>query len=119
MSKEFILKDLGVLNFFLGIQVHKTKDGLVLTQAKYAQEILARVGMTNCSGVSTPLSFSEKVTTQSGDLLGPKDSTKYRSMVGSLQYLTLTRPNIAYAVSKVCQYLHAPATVHWTAANTF
>jgi histone deacetylase 1/2 len=73
--------------------------------------------MVNCTGVSTPLSSSEKITAQEGDLLGPEDSTNYRSMVGALQYLTLTRPDISYAVNKVCQYLHAPTTVHWTAAK--
>jgi histone deacetylase 1/2 len=52
-----------------------------------------------------------------GDLLGPNDCTKYRSIVGFLQYLTLTRPDIAYSVNKVCQYLHAPTTSHWTAAK--
>jgi hypothetical protein len=66
--------------------------------------------------VSTPLSSSEKIVAQ-GELLGPEDSTKYRSVVGALQYLTLTRPDLSYAVNKVCQYLHAPTTMHWTAAK--
>ena len=52
-----------------------------------------------------------------GTLLGPEDSTHYRIIVGALQYLTLTRPDISYAVNKVCQYLHAPTTLHWTAAK--
>jgi histone deacetylase 1/2 len=117
LSHEFSLKDLGDLSFFLGIEVQKVANGIVLSQAKYAQDILTRVGMVNCTGVSTPLSSSEKITAQEGDLLGPEDSTNYRSMVGALQYLTLTRPDISYAVNKVCQYLHAPTTVHWTAAK--
>jgi histone deacetylase 1/2 len=73
--------------------------------------------MTHCSGSPTPLSSSEKITAREGDMLGPEDITNYRSMVGVLQYLTLTRPDISYAVNKVCQYLHAPTTVHWTAAK--
>jgi histone deacetylase 1/2 len=64
----------------------------------------------------TPLSSSEKIVAQ-GELLDPEDSTKYRSVVGALQYLTLTRPDLSYAVNKVCQYLHAPTTMHWTAAK--
>jgi histone deacetylase 1/2 len=62
---------------------------------------------------------SEKITAREGDLLGPEANTNYRSMVGALQYLTLTRPDISYAVNKVCQYLHAPTTIHWTAAKSF
>jgi histone deacetylase 1/2 len=52
-----------------------------------------------------------------GDLLSPKDAPRYRSIVGALQYLTLTRPDLAFAVNKVCQYLHSPTTVHWTAVK--
>jgi histone deacetylase 1/2 len=64
----------------------------------------------------TPLSSSEKIVAQ-GELLGPEDSTNYRSVVGALQYLTLTSPDLSYAVNKVCQYLHAATTLHWTAVK--
>jgi hypothetical protein len=47
----------------------------------------------------------------------PNDSTQYRSIVGALQYLTLTRPDISFAVNKVCQFLHSPTTIHWTAVK--
>jgi histone deacetylase 1/2 len=117
LSKEFALKDLGDLHFFLGIEVKKVNDGLVLNQAKYAKDVLSCVGMLDCKSSPTPLSSSEKITAHEGELLGPEDSTKYRSMVGALQYLTLTRPDISYAVNKVCQYLHSPTTLHWTAAK--
>jgi histone deacetylase 1/2 len=117
LSTDFALKDLGDLHYFLGMEVHKVDDGIVLNQAKYAQDILARVGMKDCTGCPTPLSSSEKISAHEGSLLGPEDITSYRSMVGALQYLTLTRPDISYAVNKVCQYLHAPTTVHWTAAK--
>jgi histone deacetylase 1/2 len=117
LGKEFALKDLGDLHYFMGLEVHKVHDCIVLNQAKYAQDILARVGMTHCSGSPTPLSSSEKITAREGDMFGPEDSTKYRSMVGVLQYLTLTRPGIYYAVNKVCQCLHAPTTIYWIAAK--
>jgi histone deacetylase 1/2 len=52
-----------------------------------------------------------------GTPLGPDDSSQYRSIVGALQYLTLTRPDLSFSVNKVCQYLHAPTTAHWTAAK--
>jgi histone deacetylase 1/2 len=117
LSQEFALKDLGDLSFFLGVEVQKVDNGIVLSQSKYAHDILERVGMLNCTGMPTLLSSSEKIVAQQGDPLGPDDSTKYRSLVGALQYLTLTRPDISYAVNKVCQYLHAPYTVHYTAAK--
>ena len=64
---DFALKDLGDLHYFLGIEVHTIRDGLVLSQTKYAQDILARVGMQGCTGMATPLSSSEKITAREGD----------------------------------------------------
>ena len=73
--------------------------------------------MTNCKPISTPLSTSGKLSIHEGSPLGSHDATQYRSIVGALQYLTLTRPDIAFSVNKVCQFLHAPTTVHWTAVK--
>lgn len=117
LNKEFALKDLGDLNYFLGIEVNKVKNGILLTQEKYANDVLRRVGMLNCKPVSTPLSTSEKLLANEGSQLGPSDATNYRSVVGALQYLTLTRPDISYSVNKVCQYLHTPTTIHWAAVK--
>jgi hypothetical protein len=99
LNKDFALKDLGELHYFLGIEVNKVRDGIVLTQEKYANDVLQRVGMINCKPVSTPLSTSEKLSANEGSLLGPSDVTNYRSVVGALQYLTLTRPDIAFSVN--------------------
>jgi histone deacetylase 1/2 len=117
LRKEFALKDLGELHYFLGIEVNKLRNGILLTQEKYARDVLHRVGMKDCKPVSTPMSTSEKLSAQEGTPLGPKDATAYRSVVGALQYLTLTRPDISFAVNKVCQYLHAPTTLHWAAVK--
>src|SRR6266540_2039683 len=114
LSKKFALKDLGKLHYFLGIEVKNIQNGIMLSQDKYAKELLARVGMTTCKSSPTPLSSSEKLVAHDGDVLGPEDSTRYRSVVGALQYLTLTQPDISYSVNKVCQYLHAPTSIHWT-----
>ena len=73
--------------------------------------------MLQCTTCPTPLSTSEKLSLTDGSPLGPEDSTHYRSIVGALQYLTLTRPDISFSVNKVCQYLHAPTTAHWTAVK--
>jgi hypothetical protein len=117
LSKDFALKDLGNLHYFLGIKVQRDKQELLLSQEDYAQEILSRVGMIKCKTAPTPLSTSEKLSSHEGELLGPEDSTRYRSIVGALQYLTLTRPDLAYSVIKVCQFLHAPTTEHWSAVK--
>lgn len=117
LKKDFALKDLGDLHYFLGIEVEKKRGGIILSQEKYAQDILTRTGMTKCKLSSTPLSSTEKLSRYEGKLLNAEDVTKYRSIVGALQYLTLTRPDLAYSVKKVCQFLHAPTTLHWTAVK--
>jgi histone deacetylase 1/2 len=117
LGASFALKDLGDLHYFLGIQVEKTRNGIILTQEKYAIDLLIKVGMQGCKSAPTPLSSTEKLSITDGDPLGQEDSTRYRSIVGALQYLTLTRPDIAFSVNKVCQFLHAPTSVHWTAVK--
>jgi hypothetical protein len=61
LGQEFTLKDLGDLSYFLGIEVNRSRDGIVLTQEKYATDLLGKVGMTNCKGLATPLVASEKL----------------------------------------------------------
>lgn len=73
--------------------------------------------MSSCKSVSTPLPISEKLSITSGLSLGPEDSTRYRSIVRALQYLTLTRPDISFSVNKVCQFLHSPTIAHWEAVK--
>jgi hypothetical protein len=96
LEKEFALKDLGDLHYFLGIEVTKIQDGILLSQNKYAMDILERAGMKHCKPISTPLSTSKKLSAHDGDVLGPNDDRSYRSIVGGLQYLTLTKHNLAF-----------------------
>lgn len=118
LHSDFALQDLGDLHFFLGIEVKRNKEGgLHLSQEKYATDLLSKAGMQGCKPSLTPLSSSEKLSLAEGVLLNQEDGTKYRSLVGALQYLTLTRPDISFAVNKVCQFLHAPTSAHWTAAK--
>jgi histone deacetylase 1/2 len=71
--------------------------------------------MTKCTSMPIPLSSSKPLSLVDGSLLGPEDSTKYISIVGGFQYLTLKRPDISFSVNKVCQFLlHAPTTTHWS-----
>jgi histone deacetylase 1/2 len=117
LNKEFALKDLGELHYFLGIEVKKMDNGILLTQEKYTSDLLSRVGMADCKPMNTPMSSTEKLSLHEGVALGPVDATRYRSIVGALQYLTLTRPDISFAVNKVCQFLHKPTTLHWSAVK--
>jgi hypothetical protein len=108
---------MGSLHYFLGIEVNYGSAGITLTQTKYTNDLLHRAAMVSCKPVPTPLSASGKLSAHQGQLLSPEDATKYRSLVGALQYLTLTRPDIAFSVNKVCQYLHSSTTDHWTAVK--
>ena len=88
------------------------KDGsLLLSQTKYIHELLERAGMQEAKGISTPMVSSTKLTKHGANYLA--DPTLYRSIVGALQYATLTRPEIAFAVNKVCQFLSQPLEEHW------
>jgi hypothetical protein len=89
----------------------------MLNQRKYSEDLLRKAGMFNCKAVNTPLSISERLSAHVGELLGPNDTTNYRSLVGGLQYLILTRPDLSFSVNKVCQYLHALTMLHLTAAK--
>lgn len=111
LRQAFAMKDLGPLHFFLGIKVTRNKHGFFLSQASYAEEILDRAGMTNCNIAPTPIDTKPKLSSQEGNLAS--DGEFYRSIIGALQYLTLTRPGIAYAVNQVCLHMHAPRDSHW------
>ena len=117
LSSDFAVKDLGKLHYFLGLEVTYPQDGLALSQQKYSQDILRRAGMLECKAATTPMSSSETISATDGTLLSADGATEYRSLVGALQYLTITRPVISYAVNRACQYLHAPREPHLTAVK--
>jgi histone deacetylase 1/2 len=117
MGAAFAVKDLGRLHYFLGIEVHHQSSSLVLSQKKYAIDLLQRAGMLKCAPASTPMTVTDRLSAHEGTLLTADEATRYRSIVGGLQYLTLTRPDISFAVNKVCQFLHAPRDPHWTAVK--
>ena len=100
LGQVFELKDLGSLNYFLGIQITKSTHGLTLTQTKYASDVLHRFHMENSKPTKTPSCPSTCLVAHDGVLLS--DPTQYKSMVGALQYLTFTRPDIAFSVHQLC-----------------
>jgi hypothetical protein len=113
LKADFALKDRGRLNYFLGIEVKTLSDGLLLTQEKYATDILRWAGMLSWNPVAMPMTTSENLSAIGGDRLGPEDVTKYQSLVGALQYLSLARLDLAYSINKVCQYLHSQIAVYY------
>jgi len=113
LHSSFALKDLGPLNFFLGVEASWKSDGLHLSQQRYILDILKKTNMELVKPVSTPMSSSTKLSKFEGSTI--TDPTLYRSTVRSLQYLSLTRPDIAFAVNKVSQFMQDPREPHWTA----
>lgn len=111
----FELKELGPLNYFLGIQITPTKFGLTLSQSKCAFNILHRFNMHNSKPTKTPCCLATSLTPTTGYLL--TDPTTYRSMVGALQYLTFTRLDLAFSVHQLCQFMQSPTTTHLEAAK--
>uniref|UniRef100_A0A2N9HE87 Reverse transcriptase Ty1/copia-type domain-containing protein n=1 Tax=Fagus sylvatica TaxID=28930 RepID=A0A2N9HE87_FAGSY len=115
LGDMFSLKDMGSLHFFLGIEVIPTQTGLFLSQHKYVRELLAKTSMSGAKDVSTPLSTTQ--TLQLLDGTAAVDSSEFRRILGSLQYLSLTRPDISFAVNKLSQFMHKPTSTHWTATK--
>lgn len=103
LSQQFEMKDLGPLSYFLGLEVSTGPDGYFLSQAKDASDLLSRAGLTDSKTVPTPMEPNVRLTPADGAPLS--DVTLYRQLVGSLVYLTVTRPDIAYAVHIVSQFM--------------
>jgi hypothetical protein len=112
LHSEFAMTDLGDLHYFLGIAVTRSSDGLFLSQRQYVADILQRAGMSECHPSATPVDTHAKLSASDGDLL--PDGMEYRSLAGGLQYRTLTRPDISYAMQQICLHMPAPRTSHLT-----
>nr|GEU82568.1 retrovirus-related Pol polyprotein from transposon TNT 1-94 [Tanacetum cinerariifolium] len=114
MHSKFEMYMIGELKFFLGIQIHQSPHGIFINQAKYAQEILKKHGMTSCDSVDTPMATKHLDADLSGT---PIDQTKYHSMVGALMYLTASRPDIMHATCYCARYQAKPTEKHLTAVK--
>ncbi|GJU47266.1 retrovirus-related pol polyprotein from transposon TNT 1-94 [Tanacetum coccineum] len=114
MHNKFDMSMMGELKFFLGIQIHQSPRGIFINQAKYAQEILKKHGMTSCDSIGTPMATKHLDADLSGT---PVDQTKYRSMVGALMYLTASRPDIVHATCYCARYQAKPTEKHLTAVK--
>lgn len=109
---QFTLKDMGALHYFLGIQVSRSPSGFFLHQHQYACDLLDRSGMKDCTPCKTPVDTAGKLSSTSGIALTAEEASSYRSIVGALQYLTMTRPDLQYAVQQACLHMQNPSTTH-------
>ena len=115
LHQPFHMKDLGPLTYFLGLEVQQSEKGLVLDQHNYTLDLIDMAGLSHSTAVDTPLEVNLKLTQDSGDLL--PDPTFHCQLVGSLIYLTNTRPDIEYAVNLLSQFMTTPRHLHLVAAR--
>jgi hypothetical protein len=113
LASQFQTKDLGPLKYFLGIEVSRNQKGICLSQRKYCLDILHDSGMIDAKPCEAPMIPSVKLKADDGDPL--ENPERYRRVVGRLNYLTITRPDIAFPVSVVSQFMSSPRTAHWDA----
>ena len=115
MKREFEMSMVGELNYFLGLQVKQQEDGILISQEKYAKNLVKRFGLDSKKHTSTTMSSSAKL---SCDVAGTKvDPTLYRSMIESLLYLTASRLDIAFSVGVCARFQAAPKESHLTAVK--
>ena len=111
LFSQFQTKDLGKLKYFLGIEVAQSNSIVVISQRKYTLDILTDTNMLDCKHVDTPMDPNVKLVPGQWELL--REPGRYRRLVGKLNYLTITRPNISFPVSVVSQFLQSPCDSHW------
>ena len=114
LDETFKIKDLGYVHYFLGIEVPRSDQGLLLTQKKFTMELLQEFDSSSSSPVISPLDHNIKLTPNDGALL--TDPSTYRRLIGKLNFLTNTRPDIAFSVKHLSQFLQQPREPHMQAA---
>ena len=110
MKREFEMKNLGLMKYFLGIEVTQNDKGIFICQSKYAKDSLKIFRLINCSPFSTPMVVDTKINRE--DIEKGFDSTIFKRLVGSLMYLTTIRPYIMYGVSLISRFMESPNNSH-------
>jgi hypothetical protein len=115
LASEFDTKDLGLMHYYLGLEVWQKRGEVFLGQGKYAIKILRKFGMMDCKSMDTPMTtYIIKVRDSDSD---PVDPSLYRQLIGSLMYLVNTRPDICFAVNTLSQFQVEPRHEHWIVAK--
>lgn len=115
LIKEFEIKELGKLRYFLGIEVSYSKQGIFISQRKYVTDLLEETGKLGCKPVTTPIEPNQRLAEAKEE--AAVDREMYQRLVGKLIYLAHTRPDISYAVSLISQFMHNPKESHLQAAH--
>jgi hypothetical protein len=115
MDSAFAVKNLCDLNFFLGIEVSTSSTGITLCQRRYILDILKRTNMTDAKPISSPMATTTHLSAFDGEVFD--DPSLYRSMIGAFHYLSITRPDIAFVVNRLSQFMHKPLVPHWQATK--
>src|SRR5438132_11202979 len=115
MMDAFRMSDLGLLRYYLGIEVRQGVDGIGITQTAYADKILEQAGMVGCNPCHSPMESRLKLSKRSTTAV--TDATAYRSLVGSLRYVVHTRPDLAYSVGYVSLFMETPTVQHLAAVK--
>ena len=108
LATEIEVKDLGQMRYFLGMEVARSSKGISISQRKYVLDLLTEIGMLGCKPSDTPIKARKRTESDKK----PVDRERYQQLVGRLIYLSHTRPDIAFAVSVVSQYMHSPKESH-------
>jgi hypothetical protein len=111
MEREFDMTDLGLMKYFLGIEVTQNEQGIFICQSKYANDVLKRFKMENVNPTPTPVALGLKLS--KNDESPSVDANLFKRLVGSLMYLTATRPDIMYGVSLISRFMEKPKESHW------
>ncbi|KAL1325586.1 hypothetical protein AAHE18_13G171100 [Arachis hypogaea] len=116
MAQEFEMSDIGLMSYYLGIEVKQMEDGIFISQEAYARELLKKLNMLDCNPTNTPMECGVKLSKEE-EGVRKVDQTLFRSLVGSLRYLTCTRPDILFSVGLVSRYMENPTETHMKAAK--
>ena len=110
MQDVFEMFDLGIMNYFLGMEIYQCSLGTFISQRKYVVDILKEFKIESCKEVATPLAQNEKISKNDGEKL--EELSTYRSLVGNLLYLTTTRLDLMFPIGLLSRFMSSPSNVH-------